>query len=213
MPRPPSAATNDIIEKLKAGVPPSELAKQYHPGMVYRHWHKLEEGGRGSAATNPPPPPGAPAAGPQEDTGKAAKQAPPAAPVERPPSAKGEVVRTPPPKGKYKIVTPGGGSILVTDSLTPLAQAIFMEPRVLKMSMPVYLQSAYHIATTEWGWIRDMRVDDFIDTVLYMFFEEYGWFLGPGAFHVKDLKELQGLRYLDTDTGELTPVAEGEGVA
>jgi len=57
-----------------------------------------------------------------------------------------------------------------------------------------------------------MRVDDFIDTVLKMFFEEYGWFLGPGAFHVKDLKELQGLRYLDTDTGKLTPVAEGEEV-
>ena len=161
MPSPPSAATRDIIEKLKAGVPPSELAKQYAPSMVYRHWHKLEEGGRGSAATNPPPPPGAatgsqggnstydqfptgtPAKVPQGHTEKAKEQAPPSAPVERPPSAKGELVRTPPPKGSHKIVTPGGGSILVTDSITPLAQAIFMEPRVLKMSMPVYLQPAY----------------------------------------------------------------------
>jgi hypothetical protein len=84
-----------------------------------------------------------------------------------------------------------------------------MEPRVLKMSMPVYLEPAYRIATTEWGWTKGMKVDDFIDTVLVMFFREYGWFLAPGAFHVQNLKELQGLRYLDTDSGDVTPVAEG----
>ena len=56
MPRPPSATTNDIIEKLNAGVPPSELAKQYSRGMVYRYWHKGKDGGHDSAVTSPPPP-------------------------------------------------------------------------------------------------------------------------------------------------------------
>jgi hypothetical protein len=218
MPSPPSAATNDITEKLKAGVPAKELAKQYAPSMVYRLLHKLKDGDRGSALPNPPPPPGAPALGPRDDTQQSKEQAPPAPPAqappraekpaEEPPSAKGKVVRTPPPKGKYKIVTPGGGSIPFTDSITPLAQAVFMEPRVLKMSMPVYLETAYRISTTEWGWPSDMRAEDLIDTIFYMFFKDYGWILGPGAFHVTDLKELQGLRYLATDSGELTPVAE-----
>jgi hypothetical protein len=57
-----------------------------------------------------------------------------------------------------------------------------------------------------------MRVEDVIDTIFKLFFEDYGWILGPGAFHIKDLKELLGLRYQETGTGELTPVAEGEEV-
>lgn len=203
MPSPPSAATNDIIEKLNAGVPASELAKKYSPSMVYRHLHKLKDGGGGSAVTNPPPPPANPMVKAEE---------PPKKPVEEPPPAKGEAVRNPPPKGSHKIVTPGGGSVTVTRSITPLPQGIVMKPRVLEMGMPVFLETAYNIVTTEWGWPKDMRVEDLIDTIFGLFFKDYGWILGPGAFHIEDLKELQGLRYLNMDTGERTPVAEGQEV-
>jgi hypothetical protein len=74
--------------------------------------------------------------------------------------------------------------------------------------MPIYLFPAYHIATTKWGWPRDMPPQDFIDTIFKKYFELKGWILGPGAFHIEDLKELLGMKYLDTDTGELTSMAE-----
>lgn len=75
--------------------------------------------------------------------------------------------------GKGPKVTKPEASILQTTTLDN-AQEIRVVPRIYTMDYSPMMRAGQDAATRLWGWRPNMPLGNFIDTVLYLFFEEKG---------------------------------------
>ena len=75
--------------------------------------------------------------------------------------------------GKGPKVTKPDPSILQTTTLEN-AQEIRVVPRIYTMDYSPMMRAGQDAATRLWGWRPNMPLGNFIDTVLYLFFEEKG---------------------------------------
>ena len=100
------------------------------------------------------------------------------------------------------------GTLTQTTDRPAFAQSMAFNPRVMRLPVPVYLESGIMAAHHKWNWPIDIRPDDFIDTVIKMFFRFVGVELaGPGAYYEpNDLRELLATYELNERTGEIKSV-------
>jgi hypothetical protein len=67
----------------------------------------------------------------------------------------------------------GDGKVQQTNALAE-AQEIRVVPRVYTMDYSPIMRAAQDAATKFWGWRPDMPLGNFLDTVLFLFFQEKG---------------------------------------
>lgn len=77
------------------------------------------------------------------------------------------------PKKKSKDAGGDGKRLLKTDTLDG-AQQIRVIPRIYTMDYTPIMRAAQEAAVRFWNWREDMPLANFIDTCLYLFFEEKG---------------------------------------
>ena len=188
MPRPKSDAFQKAIDLLQEGHTLQEVvARGIAWSTAYRAREYLQAGGSPMVAI-------APVAGKKK-----------AAPIDET-----QVIDV--GKGATEVRTKEGTLTHVDEAMPDFYQALTMTQKVLRMPFPHYLVAGIMAAHHRFGWPLNIRADDFIDTVIKMFFQYHGMELaGPGAFYEpRDIEELYQMYVVNRETGEIKSYVGGE---